>query len=416
MTQLKHFGSGLLALGISLALQSGVAADTQPGFRIMSDQEVATHATTMSALQGEARDSYRNAQYEQLRLRALQNGYQMPASPPWAAQNSPAPTAAAATGSGGQADATPDAVADAAARHAAMREKLQARRDTLQQAADANLERLLEATKAQQQEVDTQIQANGPHAGAKGPGQDVPGTEPGAIEPTPPAVAESSGAPAAASPKIQTEPTVSAAEPAASAVEPAVSAAEPAASAAEPAVAATASESVPVAPKEEVSETPRFAPVEELNAAQAVTAARPTPMAPTAPTAPVAPLPPAAPSAPMAAPPGAYMAQQPRAAVDEGSPDANGAAYAGSDAMTAYRESMRARFDEYMKEREETIRRQREQHDATMEQNRAQASRNRFQPYPFPAMPAYGPRYPAAYPGYRTPYWQQPQPQPQTQQ
>jgi hypothetical protein len=87
--------------------------------------------------------------------------------------------------------------------------------------------------------------------------------------------------------------------------------------------------------------------------------------------------------------------------------------YGDADAMTAYRNSMRTRFDERMKERqaqmEQKARRQREQHEAAMEQNRLmRASRPPHPPYPYPAAPpSYGPRYPAAYPGYRTPYWQQ---------
>ena len=80
--------------------------------------------------------------------------------------------------------------------------------------------------------------------------------------------------------------------------------------------------------------------------------------------------------------------------------------------MTAYRETMRSRFDKYMQERQaqlqDTARRQREQHEAEMERQRAlQAERTRIQPYAYPAMPPYGPRYPEAFPGYRTPYWQQ---------
>ena len=94
--------------------------------------------------------------------------------------------------------------------------------------------------------------------------------------------------------------------------------------------------------------------------------------------------------------------------------DAGAAPPSGVDAeaMNAYRESMRARFDQYMQERqarhEENMRRQREQHEAAMEQGRTEAGRRFNAPYnPYPPMPGYGPRYPAAFPGYRTPYWQQ---------
>jgi len=82
MTQLKHFSAGLMALGISLALQGGAAAatDAAPAFRILSDEEIAAHSAVMNSLQGEARDAYRNAQYEQLKQRALDNGFRLPAS------------------------------------------------------------------------------------------------------------------------------------------------------------------------------------------------------------------------------------------------------------------------------------------------------------------------------------------------
>lgn len=83
----------------------------------------------------------------------------------------------------------------------------------------------------------------------------------------------------------------------------------------------------------------------------------------------------------------------------------------GGETVEQYRASMRARFDEYMQERQarhdDMMRRQREQLEANMEQSRAKANRMPPQPYPYPGMPAYGPRYPAAFPGYRTPYWQQ---------
>ncbi|MGB5742678.1 MAG: hypothetical protein WBM65_09715, partial [Sedimenticolaceae bacterium] len=57
----------------------------EPEFRVMSDDEVATHSVAMKALQGPARDEYRNFYYQELRRRAQENGYWMPARPPWAA-------------------------------------------------------------------------------------------------------------------------------------------------------------------------------------------------------------------------------------------------------------------------------------------------------------------------------------------
>ena len=62
----------------------------------MSDQEADSYRMAMQALDGQAREDYRNAQYEKLRQRALENGYRMPVTPPWAGQRV-APTGAAAT-------------------------------------------------------------------------------------------------------------------------------------------------------------------------------------------------------------------------------------------------------------------------------------------------------------------------------
>jgi len=384
MTQLKHFSAGLMALGVSLALQGGAAAatDAAPAFRILSDEEMAAHSAIMNSLQGEARDQYRNAQYEQLKQRALDNGFRLPATPPWATQTAagPAPGAAPAASipsaeKPDQTAAAPavDAAAEAAARHAAMREKLQAQQPPLapQPNTDPALENLKELVSAQQRQVD---------AGR---------------------MAAQQAAPAAAEPRFAPVEEITAAQ--AIATPPAPAEAPPAMAEAPPAAPPAIAEVAPAAPPAK-AEAP-----------------------PAAPTAPAAqPLPPMPPE-PVAAPPGAYpvgsVGQTAAEPMDSDAatagdvaatgPDAD-PAYGGPDAMGAYRESMRARFDEYMRERqaqhEETMRRQREQHEAQMEQRRAQAGLNRPQPpYPYPAMPAYGPRYPAAFPGYRTPYWQQPQ-------
>jgi len=379
MTQLKHFSAGLMALGISLALQGGAAAatDTAPAFRILSDEEIAAHSAIMNSLQGEARDEYRNAQYEQLKQRALDNGFRLPATPPWAAHAAAGSGQVTATTAAEPVPGAPttdeaekkpaapaeDTAAEAMARHAAMRDKLQAQQPAPPLQTDPGLENLKAMVSAQQRQVDAERMA---------------------------------------------------AQQAAAAQPPATS-----------------------APAE-----PRFAPVEEITAAQALaTAPEAPPAAPMAPAAPPTPATPPTPPAQVAGPPGAYPvgpeapavrppapapapAPAPTTASTDGEagaagdvavavPDA-GPAYGGPDAMGTYRESMRTRFDEYMKERqaqyEEAMRRQREQHEAEMEQRRSQAGLNRPQPpYPYPAMPSYGPRYPAAFPGYRTPYWQQPQ-------
>ena len=142
----------LLTLAIASAMATGIAAAEGPSttFRIMSDEEMAAHRMTMQALSGEAREEYRNAQYAQLRRRALDNGYRMPETPPWQAEASaPADAAAPAqTDSAAQSTAESAASTDAAARHNELREKLQAKRDAMQQAAMAERERVAVAKPA----------------------------------------------------------------------------------------------------------------------------------------------------------------------------------------------------------------------------------------------------------------------------
>jgi hypothetical protein len=91
-----------------------------------------------------------------------------------------------------------------------------------------------------------------------------------------------------------------------------------------------------------------------------------------------------------------------------------GASADTSDAMTAYREAMRARFDQFMHDRraqyEEELRRQREHMAAARRQNRPTQQplpRDAFQPPRYPGMPVWAPPYPMAFPGYREHYPEQ---------
>ena len=138
MTQRSPFLLPCVAFAAAIVLPAGnaIAADAPAGFRIMTDQEVASHETAMRALSGQAREEYRDTQYAKLRERARDAGYTMPEQPPWAvAAAAPVPAAPAAATPAQPAD-------DAAARHAAMREKLEASRTALQQSAAANTARL----------------------------------------------------------------------------------------------------------------------------------------------------------------------------------------------------------------------------------------------------------------------------------
>ena len=139
MTQRTQLLACAAALAIAFVTQTGsaAAADATSDFRIMSDKEADSYRMAMQALEGQAREDYRNAQYEKLRQRALESGFRMPVTPPWAV-SSDTPAEAAATSPAG----AEDAAAQAAERHAVMREKLQSRRESLQQAAAADSARL----------------------------------------------------------------------------------------------------------------------------------------------------------------------------------------------------------------------------------------------------------------------------------
>lgn len=85
----KHALTTIIAIaagGLLVPASAGpdTAAQTGSGeFRIMSPEEIDTHVKAMQELQGEARESYRNAEYRKLRDRADANGYSMPEVPPW---------------------------------------------------------------------------------------------------------------------------------------------------------------------------------------------------------------------------------------------------------------------------------------------------------------------------------------------
>lgn len=75
-----------IALTTALALAipySAAAEQATQGFRIMDQAEAAKYREKLENLQGEARDKYRNQVYAQLRQRAWDHGYEMPAKPPW---------------------------------------------------------------------------------------------------------------------------------------------------------------------------------------------------------------------------------------------------------------------------------------------------------------------------------------------
>jgi hypothetical protein len=134
MNQRLLFSSTTLTvtLLLSMTVQATPTTDTASTFRIMSEQEMASHEMTMQVLQGQAREDYRNAQYAKLRQRAFENGYSMPATPPWAqaadaASGAEEKVETQAVSAAAMVDSPAAAGDGAAARHAAMREKLEAR-------------------------------------------------------------------------------------------------------------------------------------------------------------------------------------------------------------------------------------------------------------------------------------------------
>lgn len=323
-----HILTVLMALGAMSNTAAQVSADSGT-FRIMSPEEITTHGAVMANLDDHARHAYRDREYEALRQRALSQGYRLPVTPPW--RTMPAAEPAIAT----SAD---DAVA---ARHLALREKLAARRTSI----------------------------DGP--GGAGPdGASAPET-PGAI-----AAAAVEPPTTATGIATQTRPPDLAAAPATEAADESPAPTGPGAG-----TPASAPPAAPVGPTRPVT-------------------GQPAPLAIQVPTPPAPPEPPTPPAH------AASAAMSPSGAVPDG-------AASPTDAMADHRETMRERFDTYMKQRqaqiEEAARRQREAHESAIEQSRASRPtyRQPYRGYRHPPSPGFGPRYPAAFPGYRVPYWQQ---------
>lgn len=397
----RRFSPNLMFILLFAGVTS-VSAQTEP-FAILTDDEIASHTATMAGLEGQAKEDYRNAQYQMLQQRAAKQGYAMPDTPPWQARAETLPASAAQTASASAAGPADEA----AAAHAAMREKMRAHREALLEAANspppaADTPPATALSGAQGPVAPTQA-ANAPMPAP------APAMQPPTVAPVPPPTLSGESAtpqqtantaptpPVAAKPPQQT-PSITAAPPTAP-----VAPQQPPDIAATPPMAPAAPKppqkpsNIATPPSIAVTSPSAAAPVEQAPTGSAATNKdAPIPMAriqvPTNRTAPVAPEPPAAPPSP-ARPAGGQ---------------------ADVATMNAYREEMRKRFDTYMQQRqtqmEELARQQREAAGANnrpappMQPSPVQP---RPTPYGYPNMPAYGPRYPSAYPGYRTPYWQQ---------
>jgi hypothetical protein len=379
MSQLLKVTGSLAAVGMGLASYSVASATdgASSTYQLMSDSEIAAHTATMQVLQGAAREEYRDAQYERLKQRALEHGFLMPDVPPWRSQSK---TAAAADQAGAASTSGPDAAVAAADRHAAMRNKLEARREAAQQAEAVEPEKVQTGGNAVPQTADAQTRVESPLSQPQTARMTAAGKSDGETPQASP-----TGAPQVSAIDDGKVDLTAEAEAEATNVSDAPSSKLGASDASSGNAAAEATGS-------------RAAPTKAVTAIHA-----PTP-----------PAPPEPPSPPPAYQPGSVSGLGVQAGPTRGAVPsaAAGMENASSDAMNAYRDAMRERFDEYMQQRQaqldENMRRQREQHQAAMERNRTEAPIYPAQPYAYPPVPAYGPRYPAAFPGYRTPYWQQP--------
>jgi hypothetical protein len=427
MSQSKQMLAGLLALGasFSLPLLANAGESTDTPFKIMNAGEVATHTAAMKALEGAAREDYRNALYAQLKERAARNGYRLPDAPPWASAGGPESHEAT------DAVAGPSSGSPAEARHAELREKLEASRAVAERATEANLQQFAPVDSTEP--VETKAAAVSPEpvvsdqAGAAPEPAPAPATS-GAIAPSPPAMAQTPEAPPVPDQPVATESSTGAPPALQGTVVP-VPAARGLAGYGSyttptpptpPAPPQAPDRVFPDSPQAPAAEPPRFVPPEVAAEAQAIAPSEPKAVAagngevvpPAEAAEPAAP--PAMPAAAEATPTAVLPAPPtaPPAPAYSALPEAGDR---GQESTSGYREQMRTRFDEYMMERqaqlEEKARRQREQHEANMARNRAARPGFTQIPAPAPAYPSgptYGPRYPAAYPGYRTPYWQQP--------
>jgi hypothetical protein len=366
MSQLLQVTGNLVAVGIALAsLPEAFATDNgSPGYQLMNESEIAAHTATMQVLQGTAREDYRDAQYERLKQRALDHGFLMPDIPPWRSRS----TAAADAGQADASSASPnhDAAVAAAERHAMMRSKLDARRAATQHAIGADAE----GTPA-------------PSVGIGAESDDSPQHKAQVTA----AGETDANIPQAATTVVEQDPPVNG------------NTADGATRSANLSTAASGNGQPDAIPGSAASETTASRPVQ--GEALTATQARTPPAPPTLPPPPALP-----PAYQPGSEPGMGEQALPGPAAERPAVTAN----ASAEAMRAHQDAMRARFDEYMKERQAQLdadmRRQREQ-QAELERQRIEAPRYPVQPYPYPAMPAYGPRYPAAFPGYREPYWQQ---------
>jgi hypothetical protein len=380
-----------LVLGCAVTLPAFAAP-----FSIMSDEEIARHTAAMAELQGDAREAYRNEQYELLRQRAGQAGYAMPESPPWAQ---------------GEQVASAPAAAGAEDPHAGMREKMRAHREALLEAADnppaSATADASQADPAPAQTASAPAPAAEPPAAPESQPTDAPAASAAAPGPEAVKTAETAPAETAAVPATPVPPT-----PAAPATAPAApERPEP------PTLGGIEPPEKPLPPERPAAPKPPEAPV------QVATPAAPTPPAPPAAVAaPEAPVPTPAPASP--AETASVQPAAPAAPADDAmTPD--------PEAAQAYRQQMRERFDAYMAERQAQLdgmaTRQSQGQAGTMPPRptmptQPQPRYEQFQPPmmpnyggggmpygygPPPAMP-YGQGYPGAYPGYGAPYWQQP--------
>jgi hypothetical protein len=351
----------MLAIAICMLTGGAVANAPDTGFRIMSEAEIATHEAKMATLGGAEREAYRNAEYARLRQRAAENGYLMPETPPWVGTD----TVAAA-------DTTAEAAPDTATRHKEMRERLQSLLGGLTpQQADGTGPSEGAAAPAQPEPAAQAAPAAAPSGGPSkdaDTGTPAPMTGQDDAPANAPAAGSAAGSastthPGPALPGGSQPPVAGTAQPAQQ-IRPAVS---PAATAPE----APRGNAPPSAPSMAI-------PPVKIPPPRPAAASRPGTIAPIAPIPrpepPRPPEPPARPQAPAQASPPGPSAERPP--------------------MDDYREQMRARFEDYM--------RQRQPGQGPTGSNTPPPARAAV-PYPHPRGPGYGPQdFP---PGYMPPQY-----------
>lgn len=84
-TALSLFVPGLLSGHLMAEVDQAPLAPPPGAYQIMTNEEAKAHKEKMAELKGQAKEDYRNQEYDKLKTRALSDGYLLPEKPPWGA-------------------------------------------------------------------------------------------------------------------------------------------------------------------------------------------------------------------------------------------------------------------------------------------------------------------------------------------